>query len=367
MIVASMTKAAADGVEGVERYNTTLGPKLGVGEFSARPHPHAGQAVDAFCRVTAPTRRYGDLVCQRVLLAHVDGRALPYTTTDIAAIAARLSGVERAMTGRAAVIPGERQGPEDQHETADDVTQAPQRPVGKASDPHVTRAAHDIRVGKLEARTIYALLFSEDSQPSPEVRRTLLDAMAAQVNVAPSVLSIVVLKRSWPQVTYRSHQTKAGVAATAHVVTENGELSGQESTASNKKTARQRAALSLLEVLAGGASPKREPLSPRQLDRLAHALEIAAAAISQSAVVRLNNIAQVAGGGPARWTVTQAHGKDGRTCRAQCVIAIAGRVFTTLAHADDEQAAKRAGAQMAIDEFMAFARAAMQASPGWNA
>jgi exoribonuclease-2 len=66
---------------------------LGPGEYAVAdpdsPEGHFGLAVDDYAHSTAPNRRYGDLVTQRLLKAAARVARIPYTAKELAAIAAR--------------------------------------------------------------------------------------------------------------------------------------------------------------------------------------------------------------------------------------------------------------------------------------
>jgi exoribonuclease-2 len=47
------------------------------------PEPHAMMGIESYAQVTSPLRRYGDLLAQRQLLAHVRGQPLPYSATAL--------------------------------------------------------------------------------------------------------------------------------------------------------------------------------------------------------------------------------------------------------------------------------------------
>lgn len=68
---------------------------LGPGEYAVAdpdsPEGHFGLAVDDYAHSTAPNRRYGDLVTQRLLKAGARGDRSPYTADDLRAICARLT------------------------------------------------------------------------------------------------------------------------------------------------------------------------------------------------------------------------------------------------------------------------------------
>lgn len=66
---------------------------LGPGEYAVAdpdcPEGHFGLAVDDYAHSTAPNRRYGDLVTQRLLKATARGDETPYKVAELAEIAAR--------------------------------------------------------------------------------------------------------------------------------------------------------------------------------------------------------------------------------------------------------------------------------------
>jgi exoribonuclease-2 len=75
---------------------------LGPGEYAVAdpdcPEGHFGLAVDDYAHSTAPNRRYGDLVTQRLLKAAASGGATPYSAAALGPIAARCT--ERADHAR---------------------------------------------------------------------------------------------------------------------------------------------------------------------------------------------------------------------------------------------------------------------------
>jgi VacB/RNase II family 3'-5' exoribonuclease len=66
---------------------------MGPGEYAvadpSSPEGHFGLAVDDYAHSTAPNRRYGDLVTQRILKAAASKAAPPYTVAELGAISAR--------------------------------------------------------------------------------------------------------------------------------------------------------------------------------------------------------------------------------------------------------------------------------------
>jgi len=73
---------------------------LGPGEYAVAdpdsPEGHFGLAVDDYAHSTAPNRRYGDLVTQRLLKAAARGVASPYDVAALTAIAVRCTERENA-------------------------------------------------------------------------------------------------------------------------------------------------------------------------------------------------------------------------------------------------------------------------------
>lgn len=59
------------------------------------PGPHKTVGVEAYLQGTSPIRRYGDLLAQRQLLAHLDGVAFPHDADDVRALHAELEPAER--------------------------------------------------------------------------------------------------------------------------------------------------------------------------------------------------------------------------------------------------------------------------------
>jgi exoribonuclease-2 len=73
---------------------------LGPGEYAVAdpdsPEGHFGLAVDDYAHSTAPNRRYGDLVTQRLLKAAARGDRPPYTADDLRSVCARITDQENA-------------------------------------------------------------------------------------------------------------------------------------------------------------------------------------------------------------------------------------------------------------------------------
>lgn len=71
---------------------------LGPGEYAvadpSSPEGHFGLAVDDYAHSTAPNRRYGDLVTQRLLKAAASKQATPYTVAELREISARCTEME---------------------------------------------------------------------------------------------------------------------------------------------------------------------------------------------------------------------------------------------------------------------------------
>jgi exoribonuclease-2 len=71
---------------------------MGPGEYAvadpSSPEGHFGLAVDDYAHSTAPNRRYGDLVTQRLLKAAASKGASPYTVAELREICARCTEME---------------------------------------------------------------------------------------------------------------------------------------------------------------------------------------------------------------------------------------------------------------------------------
>ena len=71
---------------------------LGAGEYAVAdpesPEGHFGLAVDDYAHSTAPNRRYGDLVTQRLLKAGARGDRPPYTAAELRSVCARITDQE---------------------------------------------------------------------------------------------------------------------------------------------------------------------------------------------------------------------------------------------------------------------------------
>jgi exoribonuclease-2 len=71
---------------------------LGAGEYAVAdpesPEGHFGLAVDDYAHSTAPNRRYGDLVTQRLLKAAARGEKPPYLAADLRSVCTRITDRE---------------------------------------------------------------------------------------------------------------------------------------------------------------------------------------------------------------------------------------------------------------------------------
>jgi len=71
---------------------------LGPGEYAvadpSSPEGHFGLAVEDYAHSTAPNRRYGDLVTQRLLKAAASGKPSPYSVAELRDVAAKCTEME---------------------------------------------------------------------------------------------------------------------------------------------------------------------------------------------------------------------------------------------------------------------------------
>lgn len=72
-------------------YRRTLPPT----HVGPDPGPHRTVGVEAYLQSTSPIRRYGDLLAQRQLLAHLDGAPAPHDRAGVLAVQAELEPAER--------------------------------------------------------------------------------------------------------------------------------------------------------------------------------------------------------------------------------------------------------------------------------
>jgi exoribonuclease-2 len=64
-------------------------------QVGPEPGPHRTVGVEAYLQATSPIRRYGDLLAQRQLLAHLDGVPPPHDAQGVRALQAELEPAER--------------------------------------------------------------------------------------------------------------------------------------------------------------------------------------------------------------------------------------------------------------------------------
>jgi exoribonuclease-2 len=68
--------------------------RLSRSAFSTHPRPHGGLGLECYTQTTSPIRRYADLVIQRQLAAHLDGRPLPYGVEELLRVLAASQDAE---------------------------------------------------------------------------------------------------------------------------------------------------------------------------------------------------------------------------------------------------------------------------------
>jgi exoribonuclease-2 len=61
------------------------------------PVKHQAMGLDIYAQVTSPLRRYSDLINQRQLTSHLEGRAIPYTQTDLQSMLLHLNQTRRKI------------------------------------------------------------------------------------------------------------------------------------------------------------------------------------------------------------------------------------------------------------------------------
>lgn len=67
--------------------------------LSLHPQPHAGLGLARYTQASSPIRRYADLVIQRQLHAHLEGRPLPYVREELMAVLSAAQAAEGDIRG----------------------------------------------------------------------------------------------------------------------------------------------------------------------------------------------------------------------------------------------------------------------------
>lgn len=68
--------------------------------LSTYPEAHGGLGLDLYTQISSPLRRYADMVIQRQLCAHLDGKPLPYSQTELFGV---LDNVDRTASANRAL------------------------------------------------------------------------------------------------------------------------------------------------------------------------------------------------------------------------------------------------------------------------
>lgn len=71
----------------IEEYRRSIGHQLKRAVYGSTAKGHFGLNAKRYTHATSPIRRYADLITQRQIVAHLAGRALPYTQGDLDKIA----------------------------------------------------------------------------------------------------------------------------------------------------------------------------------------------------------------------------------------------------------------------------------------
>ena len=72
--------------------------------LSVHPNEHWGLGLAAYTQVTSPLRRYGDLVQQRQLCAHIAGAVPPYSRDELLTVLAAVEGTEQEIKRMEAAV-----------------------------------------------------------------------------------------------------------------------------------------------------------------------------------------------------------------------------------------------------------------------
>ena len=333
--------------------------------YDAYPREHHGLGIPAYCHSTSPLRRAADLVTQRSIIAHLDGRPAPFTVHDIAGFAERLTVVIAEAKTASSTASRER-AHEQARQILDQGADYSGMSVvrffalvkraskeGIASPGFLAEVARRADAGLLELRDLYHLLLLPTGAEWSAAKSACLAQVSRHPEHAVSLVAMWAQTRGLAQPVYThsasgpSHQpvfTASGAVAGRDGV----QVVGAARTAASKAAAQAQAALSLLAALAGVPDVSVDVAIPAEA-----APEPPRAASAEDAFQALNHARNTGLLSRVEWTVRQGAGADGRplfdahlTARRRPNVAVEGR-----GRAATKKAAKAAAAADLVDRL----------------
>jgi ribonuclease R len=276
-----------------------------------------------YCHATSPLRRAADLLTQRAVVAHLDGRAAPFTAAEAAGFCERLTVViaqARASDGASARTRAHEiaraildQGANYPRMSSDRFFMLVKRATkeGIASPGFLGEVARRADADLLEMRDLYHLLLLPVGGEWSAAKQACLAQVARRPEHAVSLVAMHAATRGVAAPVYRYES--AGPAhgpvfgAAGRVSAGDGTVvAGASRLAASKKDAQAQAALSVLAELAGVLDPSRDLVVPAQ--QPAGVCSVA----GDDPMQTLNHARQTGRLADVQWVVGVGDARDGR-------------------------------------------------------
>ncbi|MFD0558452.1 ribonuclease R [Stackebrandtia endophytica] len=332
-------------------------------EYSPIVLGHHGLNLATYTHASSPLRRYPDLVNQRIILAHVDGRPQPYPIEEVTALAEeanqqyqleRQRRAERHRDAAKRITRGQLDTPDHRHLDDTEFSKVLRLAVATASDQAglIDEADRRFTEGRLSMRDLYELLLRAEGDRWLPVRERAHRAIADEPGNALTVLNMYVQAEVGGPVSANHLQWQVQPIGTAHQPCFEAQLTmnlpdrtvdAHARAAMSKKDAKAQAALSMLSRLSGLPDLSRNTEPPPE-----PAGTPARVPDDRNATMAVNEYAQTKVINSPTWHYDRrgpSH-EPTFTCTAATVFGATGEPLTAQSAAPSKQAAKSGAAQI---------------------
>ena len=225
---------------------------------------HYGLNLSAYTWFTSPLRRYADLVNQRMLEAHLEGRPAPYDAGSLAPIAEAINErqdelLDKRSAGFRASVERQAEAMIDSGAIATDldfrrVVRVASADPAKVNDVVIEVSLRRIGRGELSAKELARLLLLD-----PRTGAAVVAYLGANPHEAPNVLNYGIASMGWGQPAFEEGRT-GPAHATVFVAKGRMEVDGVEHVSPtvvgpSRKGAQHSATVHLLASVAGQRMP----------------------------------------------------------------------------------------------------------------
>ncbi|MFG2210976.1 RNB domain-containing ribonuclease [Streptomyces sp. NPDC048638] len=245
-------------------------------EYAPFMRGHWGLNLPGYVHATSPLRRYADLVVQRVIFSHIDGRPSPYADCELQAVAESLTAGARAdREAQMAVFKSAAHSRARRAASSEgDYTRLDTREFHALlkrackenidSSSLIKEAVRRAEQQQLTSLELQMVLLVTTSDAWEAARAGCLSAIVAAPETAVSVLTTHAQINALPNPVFSDESSgsahSAAFRSRAEFRGSGGPVVGEVRAASSKKAARHQAAVSLLARLAGLPDPSRDQL-----------------------------------------------------------------------------------------------------------